>query len=95
MIALAGASIHACHATGRHILAFEEDKDIFDAFLAPMGRTVVLPQPEILPVDIVSVNLDEEDAPIKRILKTSCFSKSVGHLSILRSYISICMSCTF
>ena len=53
MIALAGACIHACRATGLHILAFEYDKDIFDALLAPMRRTVVIPQPEILPPDIV------------------------------------------
>ena len=75
MIALAGACIHACHATGRHILAFEADVDIFDALLAPMRRTVVIPQPEIIPPDIVSVDLDEEDAPIQRIVKTSRFSK--------------------
>ena len=75
MIALAGACIHACRATGCHILAFEEDKDIFDALLAPMRHTVVIPQPEILPPDIVSLDLDEEDAPIQRIVKTSRFSK--------------------
>ena len=57
MIALAGACIHACRAIGRHILAFEEDKDIFDALLAPMRRTIVIPQPGILPPDIVSMDL--------------------------------------
>ena len=57
LIALASACIHACRATGRHILAFE-DKDIFDALLAPMRRPVVIPQPEILPLDIVFVDLD-------------------------------------
>ena len=75
MIALADACIHACHATGHHIQAFEEDKDIFDALLAPMRRTIVIPQPEILPPHIVSVDLDEKDAPIQRIVKTSRFSK--------------------
>ena len=75
MIALAGACIHACCATGRHILAFEENEDIFDALLAPMRCIVVIPQPEILPPDIVFVDLDEEDASIQCIVKTSCFSK--------------------
>ena len=60
-----------------------------------MRRTVVIPQPEILPAYIVSVDLDEEDAPIQRIVKTSRFNKYVGHLSILNSYISICMPCNF
>ena len=33
---LAGASIRACQATGRHIIAFEDDQDIFSAILQPL-----------------------------------------------------------
>jgi DNA modification methylase len=32
----AGASIRACQATGRHIIAFEDDADIFKAILQPL-----------------------------------------------------------
>lgn len=36
---LAGASITACRATGRHILALEKDKEIFEAILQPMKKS--------------------------------------------------------
>ena len=37
---LIGASIAACRGTGRHIVALEEDVDIFNAILKPLKRTV-------------------------------------------------------
>jgi len=36
---IAGASITACRGTGRHIVALEDDKEIFNAFLKPMKKT--------------------------------------------------------
>ncbi len=37
-----GSSIQACRATRRHVLAFEEDKAIFDALIAPAMRMPVV-----------------------------------------------------
>jgi hypothetical protein len=70
-----GSSIQACRATRRHILAFEEDKAIFDALIAPVMRTVVvlLAQPQCLAIP--SIHLDDEEVPVQRIVKTSRFSK--------------------
>jgi hypothetical protein len=33
---LAGASIHACHKAGRHIVAMEADKEIFKSLIEPL-----------------------------------------------------------
>lgn len=38
---LAGASIRACQATGRHILAFEDDLEIFKVLLEPLIPTSI------------------------------------------------------
>ena len=51
----AGASITACRATGRHIVALEADKKIFASILQPMkdavrpiATTVATEEPSIL-----------------------------------------------
>lgn len=36
---IASASITACRGTGRHLVALEEDEDIFKALLQPMRKT--------------------------------------------------------
>jgi hypothetical protein len=44
------ASIRACRSMGRHIVALEEDKELFSALLAPMVHSPVvssLPQPQL------------------------------------------------
>jgi hypothetical protein len=38
----AGASIRICRSMGRHIVALEEDKELFFALLAPMVRSPVV-----------------------------------------------------
>lgn len=38
LLVLEGASIKACRASGRHIVALEKEKDIFDAILFPMKK---------------------------------------------------------
>ena len=58
-----GASIQACHATHHHILAFEEDKDIFDALLAPVIRSAEKPPSQPPRPTMVSTDLDDEDVP--------------------------------
>ena len=38
---LAGACITACRGTGRHIVALEGNKDIYEAILKPMRKSAV------------------------------------------------------
>jgi hypothetical protein len=45
-----GASIRACCSVDRHIVALEEDKELFFALLAPMVRSPAVtspPQPQL------------------------------------------------
>jgi hypothetical protein len=41
----AGASIHACRSVGRHLVALEEDNELFSALLAPMVSSPPKSQP--------------------------------------------------
>ena len=52
---MSGASILACHGSGRHIVALEKDSDIFNAHLKSMGDPALLHStPQLVPT-----NLDE------------------------------------
>jgi hypothetical protein len=47
----AGTFIRACRRVGHHIVAFEEDKELFFALLAPMVHSPAvssLPQPKVV-----------------------------------------------
>ena len=70
-----GASIYACRATGRHIVALEEDKSIFDALLAPLIHPIPIPQPTPQSSIAIQIDDDEEVVPIRRLKKTLRFSK--------------------
>jgi len=74
LLTCAGATIHACQATQHHILAFEEDKAIFDALFVPMMRKAVVSQPPQVLAAPAAGNMDEDDVVIERIKKTSRFS---------------------
>jgi hypothetical protein len=41
----AGASIRACRSVGRHLVALEEDNELFSALLAPMVRFPTVSSP--------------------------------------------------
>jgi hypothetical protein len=41
----AGASIRACCSVGRHLVALEEDNELFSALLAPMVRSPAVSSP--------------------------------------------------
>ena len=43
LILLLGMTIHACHSSGRHIMALEFDADIFKEVLMPMQDSESLP----------------------------------------------------
>jgi hypothetical protein len=48
----AGASIRACRSVGRHLVALEEDSDLFSTLLAPMVRSpAVSSPPNIEPIE--------------------------------------------
>ena len=71
----AGSSIYACHATGRHIVALEAEKSIYDALLAPLTRRAsnTVTQPEHTPTP--PIDLDEEEVLVCHVVRTSKFSK--------------------
>jgi len=71
----AGASIYACQAIGRHVVALEEDQPIFEALLAPLIHTVSTQDPTPQGATVPPLVLDEEVVPIKWMEKTSRFSK--------------------
>ena len=70
----AGASIQACRAAHRHILALEADKDIFDALIVPLMRSgaIAKPPPQ---QQIASIDLEEEEGPIQKVVRKSRFNK--------------------
>jgi hypothetical protein len=41
----AGASIRACRSMGRHLMALEEENELFSALLAPMVRSPTVSSP--------------------------------------------------
>jgi hypothetical protein len=41
----AGASVRACRSVGRHLMALEEDNELFSALLAPMVRSRAVSSP--------------------------------------------------
>ena len=67
---LAGACITACRGTGRHIVALEGNKDIFDAILKPMRKLAVV-------TPIVDAPEDLEDMPVvaRKFIRKGKFSK--------------------
>jgi len=42
MLFITGASITACHSTWHHIVTLEEDKEIFNAILLSMQKTLLV-----------------------------------------------------
>lgn len=69
---IAGASIHACRRSGRHIVAFESDPLIFKAVLAPLRDVAPLASVVVPSMDVTL--LDEEDVPIRHVAKRNRLS---------------------
>jgi len=69
-----GASIHACRASSRHIVALEEDEAIFKAILVPMVRPLSSNAVVAVPVDEDLTDSDEELCIVESIPKKSRFS---------------------
>ena len=71
---LAGACITACSGTGRHILALEGNKDIFDAILKPMMKPVVV-TPAVETVGEASEDPDDISIVARKFIRKGKFSK--------------------
>jgi hypothetical protein len=69
-----GSCIQACRASGRHILAFEEDVDIFNALIAPQMLKTVVNVSEPPPLAPDSFDLEEEDVEPEIIVASNRFS---------------------
>jgi len=68
--------IQACRATRHHILAFKEDKEIFDGVIAPTMRASVVPKPT--PAQQTGGAIeddDDDDMVVEDVQLTSKFSK--------------------
>ena len=64
----------ACRGTGRHIVALEGNKDIYEAILKPMRKSAV-ETPTVPP--IVDASDDMEDMPVvaRKFIRKGKFSK--------------------
>ena len=64
----------ACRSTGRHIVALEGNKDIFESILKPMRKSAVV-TPTVEP--IVDASEDLEDMPVvaRKFIRKGKFSK--------------------
>ena len=74
MSLLAGACIMACRGTGRHIVALEGNKDIFNAILKPMKKPPVV-TPTV--ATVVEASEDPDDMPVvaRKFIRKGKFSK--------------------
>jgi hypothetical protein len=69
-----GASIRACRSVGRHLMALEEDNELFSALLAPMVRSRAVSSPPKSQLAYRSQDPDSmEIVPTK--IKKRCASK--------------------
>lgn len=68
-----GASVKACKSSGRHIVALESDKAIFDALLHPLMATGA---PASVAPSAITIDDDEEGLePVVARVKRMKFSK--------------------
>jgi len=56
-------------------LAFEADKAIFDALIAPMMRKAVVSQPPLVVATATPGDMEEDDIVVECVVKTTRFSK--------------------
>ena len=74
-IGFLGSTIQACCAMRRHVLAFEEDKEIFDAVIALVMHATVATNKDLPNPVVIESDPDEKDVPVQKIVKTSQFCK--------------------
>ena len=52
----------------QHVLAFEEDKEIFDAIIAPVMHAIVATNKDPPQHVVIDSDPDEEDVPVQKIV---------------------------
>jgi len=57
---ISGASITACHRTSYHMVALEENKDIFDTFFKPMMRLTLA----VVEIQLLLALQDPNEMPV-------------------------------
>jgi len=72
VVFIAGASIHACRRSGRHLVAFERDSAIFNAILAPLSDS--LPPPIVHGLQSLNMTCEDDDEPIRKVPRKSRLS---------------------
>ena len=72
VVFIAGASIHACRRSGRHLVAFERDSAIFNAILAPLSDS--LPPPIVHGLQSLNMACDDDEEPIRKVPRRSRLS---------------------
>jgi hypothetical protein len=69
---IASASIHVCHRSGRHLVAFERNLVIFDAILVPLCDS--LPPPIVHGLQSINMACEDDDEPIRKVPRKSRLS---------------------
>ena len=72
---MAGASIHACRNSGRHLVAYEEDSALFDAILSPLSDP--LPTASVGGFMPHSASIDSDEEHVKKVAR----KKSIEYVS--------------
>ncbi len=72
VVFIAGASIHACRRSGRHLVAFERDSAILNAILAPLSDS--LPPPIVHGLQSLNMACDDDEEPIRKVPRRSRLS---------------------
>ena len=72
IVFIAGASIHACRCSGRHLVVFERDSAIFDAILTPLCDS--LPPPIVHGFQSINMTCEDDDEPIRKVPRKSRLS---------------------
>jgi hypothetical protein len=69
---LAGASIHACKNSGRHLVAYEEDSALFDAILSPLSDSP--PIGSVGGFMPYNASIDSDEEPVTKVARKNRLS---------------------
>ena len=78
---MAGASIHACRNSGRHLVAYEEDSALFDAILSPLSDP--LPTTSVGGFMPHNASIDSDEEHVKKVARKNRLNTQVFNFSIL------------
>ena len=64
IVFIAGASIHACPRSSRHLVALEKNSAIFNVILVPLYDSLLLPI--VHDLQSISMACEDDDEPIRK-----------------------------